>query len=212
MVDSEVNSVTLEYMVNRAQYEKYLQKNNISENELFYKEKRFYRKRIMQVAKDLLKNQTIPDMGVIHSFDMFCKSCISYFKCKDKNDILQEEYNDLDLPLEQNAEKINNFFSSDDDADDESNIKNYKILKPIPEEEELHSPLFIEKEEEDESENIKKIDLKIINDSYNKKPTLDTFIKKKERKKEEVKCPLQKEVNLNDPKLKKKDIKKKIKT
>ena len=58
------------------------------------KDKKFYRKRINNLTRELLLNEqdihVFPD--VIFAFDNYIKNCISYFKIIDENDIIQQDY------------------------------------------------------------------------------------------------------------------------
>ena len=84
--------------MNKEQYNKYLGNkiNKMIENNKH--DKRFYRKRILQLSKDMLMNtppDTLPS-DVLFAFENFIKMCIPYFKNVDKTDIIQNEYdNDL---------------------------------------------------------------------------------------------------------------------
>ena len=91
-----ISKLTLECLMNDKQYSKYISRNNIASQ----KDKKFYKKRIYDLTKKILHNEEIqiqnPD--VIHTFEIFAKTCIEYFKVLDKTDILQEEYSELSLP------------------------------------------------------------------------------------------------------------------
>lgn len=96
MSESFINQVTLDCLLNKHQYNKYLlNKTSRTSNR---KDKKFYRKRIFSLSKELLsKEQPInlfPD--VEYAFDNFVNSCIHYFKTIDNNDIIQTEYNSFD--------------------------------------------------------------------------------------------------------------------
>ena len=54
---NEVNQITLEYLTNTRQYDKYMKERSLKVKEQFSKDKRFYRKRIHQLTKDLLNIQ-----------------------------------------------------------------------------------------------------------------------------------------------------------
>lgn len=95
---SSIEQITLECLMNKEQYNKYLGNkiNKMIENNKH--DKRFYRKRILQLSKDMLMNtppDTLPS-DVLFAFENFIKMCIPYFKNVDKTDIIQNEYdNDL---------------------------------------------------------------------------------------------------------------------
>lgn len=93
-MDISLNSVddaTLEYMVNVAQYEKYLRKNNIDYDTGFKRDLKFYRKRIISITKDLFKNE-IKDVTLNGAFNMYMKACISHLKFEDQSETIQKCY------------------------------------------------------------------------------------------------------------------------
>tara|TARA_B110000483_G_C18155479_1_gene527234 strand:+ start:85 stop:690 length:606 start_codon:yes stop_codon:yes gene_type:complete len=58
----------------------------------------FYRKRIFQLCKDLLRhNETNPNIK--ETFDQFCLTAIDHFKMMDRSEILQNEYKNLDTDI-----------------------------------------------------------------------------------------------------------------
>jgi hypothetical protein len=83
---NSVDDATLEYMVNVAQYEKYLRKNNIDYDTGFKRDLKFYRKRIISITKDLFKNE-MKDVNVTLNgvFNMYMKACISHLKFEDQS-------------------------------------------------------------------------------------------------------------------------------
>ena len=95
-MDISLNSVddaTLEYMVNIAQYEKYLRKNNIDYDTGFKRDLKFYRKRIILITKDLFKNELKDDDVALNgAFKMYMKACISYLKFEDQSETIQKCY------------------------------------------------------------------------------------------------------------------------
>lgn len=99
MSDEFISDITLEYMMNKEQYAKYIGKNNIQKKNSNKKEKKFYRKRIIDLTKKLLNNEKPERMypDVSSAFEYYSKICVEYFKVLDKTDIIQEDYNDLSL-------------------------------------------------------------------------------------------------------------------
>jgi hypothetical protein len=93
-----VDNVTLEFMVNTSQYEKYLKKNNIDHNSGFKRDIRFYRKRIISLTRDLFKNQNengrneSVDVTMVGAFNMYMRACISYLKFSDQSETIQKCY------------------------------------------------------------------------------------------------------------------------
>ena len=93
-MDISLNSVddaTIEYMVNVAQYEKYLRKNNIDYDTGFKRDLKFYRKRIISITKDLFKNE-LKDVTLNGAFNMYMKACISHLKFEDQSETIQKCY------------------------------------------------------------------------------------------------------------------------
>ena len=64
-------------------------------------DKKFYRKRIIAMTKDLFKT-TSNNITVDKSFSNYIEVLINYFKMIDKKDILQKEYNQLDNDISSN--------------------------------------------------------------------------------------------------------------
>jgi hypothetical protein len=98
-----INYITLEIMANSDTYNKYLKKNNLEHDTVLKSEKRFYRKRITAMVKDILNNNInnnndapINDI-IINSFNTFARLCISHFKFKDTMDNIQGDYKDMVL-------------------------------------------------------------------------------------------------------------------
>ena len=108
-MDISLNSVddaTLEYMVNVAQYEKYLRKNNIDYDTGFKRDLKFYRKRIISITKDLFKNE-LKDVTLNGAFNMYMKACISHLKFEDQSETIQKCYVCMGIVAgEQNAELL----------------------------------------------------------------------------------------------------------
>jgi hypothetical protein len=93
MSETFINQVTLDCLLNKHQYNKYL--FNKTEKMSNRKDKKFYRKRILSLTKELLLTKEKPEFlfpDVEYAFDNFVNSCIQYFKTIDSNDIIQNEY------------------------------------------------------------------------------------------------------------------------
>jgi hypothetical protein len=88
---NSIDDATLEYMVNVAQYEKYLRKNNLDYDTGFKKDLKFYRKRIISITKDLFKNE-VKDVALNGAFNMYMKACISHLKFEDQSETIQKCY------------------------------------------------------------------------------------------------------------------------
>jgi hypothetical protein len=191
----QVDHVTLDLMVNQPQYERYLRNKEADLSGKYERAKRFYKKRIMEMTRDLLKGETVNDIFVIQAFETYAKSCITYFRNKDKNDTLQEEYmaecvavGYLPPIVETDADDLDN---DDDDANDDDAAAEPNL--------------------NDSSK--KKLEILMSFDKHKVTvPTLDTYVIKTtppaSTSNNHVPIPPQlKEVNLDDPKFKTKDIK-----
>ena len=185
-----VDHVTLDLMVNQPQYERYLRAKEADLTGKYEKAKRFYKKRIMEMTRDLLKGETLTDIFVLQSFEAYAKACITHFRNKDKNDTLQEEHMAECvavgyLPPIMETDSVN--LDNDDDDDDGDN------KGPMPE---------LSK---------RKLEILLSFDKHKPHaPTLDTYVIKTTPVptiKNNVPIPHVKEVNLDDPKFKTKDLK-----
>ena len=186
----QVDHVTLDLMVNQPQYERYLRNKEADMSGKYEKAKRFYKKRIMEMMRDLLKGETVNDIFVLQSFEAYAKSCITYFRNKDKNDTLQEEHMAECVavgylpPIVEDSVNL-------DDADDEGD--------------------FVQDAQLADSSK-RKLEIMMSFDKHKVGlPTLDTYVIKTtpaaSTSNNHVPIPQLKEVNLDDPKFKTKDIK-----
>ena len=176
MSDNFVSEITLECLMNKEQYAKYINiKSASSETAMISnrKDKKFYKKRIYDLTKQLLNNEKPERMypDITSSFELYIKVCIEYFKALDKTDILQEDYNGL-IP---NVIDTNNAI----------NIENAK-----------------------NTEEANKLMMRLI--KITEPNSLEKLVKRTHSK--EIKPqipPKQKDINLKDPILKNKGIRKK---
>ena len=96
MTDNYINQITLDCFVNKEVFNNKV-KQNIKKM-IDKKDKKFYRKRIINLTREILYNSKLelsPDIK--YSFDNYIKCCIDNFKIIDKTDIIQEEYKNLDI-------------------------------------------------------------------------------------------------------------------
>jgi len=118
-IESFLNKVTLDCLINKDQYNKYV--SNTIIKSINRKDKKFYRKRIYNLAKELLLSNEEPQNlmpDVKHAFDNFVNSCIHYFKIIDRNDINQEEYKLLTTTLNNIPElEVDDNIQNKEDAD-----------------------------------------------------------------------------------------------
>lgn len=103
--ETTINQITLDCLLNRTQYEKYLSKQLL--NKINEKDRTFYRKRALNLTKELLKGNedTFVSPDVKYAFECYIKTCIRYFRVLDKSDLIQEEYKSLNLTTTQSSEE-----------------------------------------------------------------------------------------------------------
>jgi len=103
--NSFLNQVSLDYLINTKQYKIHLK--NIENKKIDRKDKKFYRRRILSLTKDLLykeESEILVSPDIKNAFDNLVKICINYFKVLDRNDIIQEDYNDIDEEIKEKKE------------------------------------------------------------------------------------------------------------
>lgn len=128
-----VDDVTLAYMVNASQYEKYLKKNHLDYDSVFNKDIRFYRKRIISLTKELFKNQNEPDKKqnvLVGAFNMYMRTCISYLKFSDQSETIQKCYVCLGITNENENKKCVCKNKNEDELFYELNKANELCFKP----------------------------------------------------------------------------------
>jgi hypothetical protein len=99
MSQSLINQITLDCLLNREMIGKHIMKQR--EKRINKEDLIFYRKRIFNLFKEIITNNSPDNLGpdVKYAYDNFIKSSIDYFKVVDNNDLLQEEYKDVEFPL-----------------------------------------------------------------------------------------------------------------
>jgi len=165
MSNTPINQMTLDYFKIKQQSKPKASKKDIH----------FYRKRVIQLTKDLLSpdedlQELFPDIK--YAFDIYVKNCVEYFKTLDKSDILQEDYKNIETEINIVAEDMPDIQDAPDDM-------------------------------------TKQINKLIMKKTKDERCTLDKFIKRTIIKLDEPFIPVQKEINLKDPVLRIKGIRKK---
>ena len=180
MSEEYINKITIDCLINKGQYKN---KNDPLLEKINKHDKKFYRKRIYNLAKELLLSKEEPKNifpDVKHSFDNFIKSCIDYFKALDNNDIIQGDFNiqdDLNIQGDLNIDILDNINHIDNlDIDNTNHI-----------------------------DNLEEVDKSFIRSINIPKPSLNGFIIKNKIKKSII-IPNKKEINLKDPSLRIKGI------
>ena len=164
------NKIDLMYFTNnsarRMMDEK--EKEKEKQNKIDKKDVKFYRKRILQLTKDLLRGGKSSNI-INESFNAFVETAIKSFKFQDEAEILQKEFEDLEEKKKASKGK-----------------KEFVSL---------------------ESDKLMMKDLK-----NKKNDTIKNFaVVKTKKKKEKIKTPTQKKIDLKTEELKNKGVKKKKK-
>jgi len=160
-------NITLEYLMKKDHYAKYIEQIKPVNREKYLKERKFYKKRIYDFTKKMLNGEKTGVLqDVVFAFENYIRYCVEYFKMLDKTDILQEDYSKMNA----NCEVLSSVSPDSLEENDQLFMRSFKVSQPNSLE-------------------------KIV------KRTTTKVITKRE-------LPKQKEINLKDPVLKKKGIKK----
>ena len=183
--------------LNELLYKKSIIERKTSYNEINRKDKKFYRKRILNLTRELFFSSDAGNSDVNDAFMNYVYYCVAHFKQTDTNDILQGEYMGLndgvcgytDADAEGEDMDADGYGDMDGDMDGDENLD-------------------LNAEQHDEhcmSSYNSSMMRKIV-----KPNTLDNFIIRNVIKKNEAEhLPIQKEINLKDPQLRVKGIVKK---
>ena len=92
MSDDFENRVTLDCLLNKEMYSNQIKTKK--ERALSKEDKRFYRKRIYSLFKEIISGKPPPDLflDVKSTYETFVTTAINYFKAIDRSDIIQSEY------------------------------------------------------------------------------------------------------------------------
>ena len=118
-----IDNITLTLFANKSQYEHVIKKKELFNNNEFSLDKKFYKKRVIDLTKKLFRNG-IDDLQLYDSFNCYIKSCINHLKFIDKKDIIQDKYNSM-MDMSCNTDDDND---NDDDDDEKYDINNCDIL------------------------------------------------------------------------------------
>jgi hypothetical protein len=108
---NEFDEYTLTLMSNRSQYSKYIKakvgpngetvSDNVNDGHsihyatTFKKEKKYYKKRILALTKELFNKKHEEDKDITEPFQEYLKYCIKYLKFKDISEMIQSDYKDI---------------------------------------------------------------------------------------------------------------------
>ena len=115
MSQAFVDQVTLDCLLNKSLFNN--QVKNKKAQSVNKEERKFYKKRIYNLFKEMLINKSEPDdllPDVKYAYDNFINASINYFKTIDNNDLLQEEYKTLDEAALENINAVPELGNNDD--------------------------------------------------------------------------------------------------
>lgn len=167
---SACDKLTMDTMINSAAYSKYMsRKDNETKTKLdeTKTERRFYKKRIIELTKQLIKNMDhVKDSSVVNACSAYFNACIMHFKFVDLSDMIQTEHRDsptvvepessnndhdleLDLDLLHNSVKhIDSEFFSAEAIKNQNTATHVKKLDIVNNEKNILEKLFISPETE----------------------------------------------------------------
>jgi len=103
--ESFVNQVTLQFLMNKNQFSKYIEKK--TSDSISKRERKYYSQRFLKLTKRMvLKKKSLDDMpsDIKFAFESFLKSCIHHFKMTDHTELVQAEYDKEEEEEEEVAE------------------------------------------------------------------------------------------------------------
>lgn len=92
MSESLINQITLDCLLNKKMYNNQIKNNKTKQ--INHEERKFYRKRIYNLFKDMISENS-PDnllLDVKYAYENYINATINYFKIIDSNDIIQGEH------------------------------------------------------------------------------------------------------------------------
>lgn len=97
MSNSYINQITIDCLLNKEALEEYSIKEKT--RQINNKELNFYRKRICKLFTEIIKKNQSSDIppDIEYAYNTFIKAAINHFKVEDNNDLLQEEYKDVEF-------------------------------------------------------------------------------------------------------------------
>ncbi len=171
----EVSKINLECLLNTEQYGKYLEDKTHQNKKIKRSDRKFYKKRIMELTRQLINNDKDLSVSsdVANYFERYLDLCVGFLKMTDRADIIQNDY----------IEELETNDCIMDDVNENMNTQ-FQMID---------------------------VDKRMIRDTkiISTTNTLDGFVKVKSTNVKKIIMPIQKDINLKDPSLKNKGIRKK---
>jgi hypothetical protein len=120
------DTATFEFLINPSQYDKLMKKNELTMDHVFRKERRFYKRRILALTRDLF-NKKVTDLALVGVFNQYLKDCIQYLKFNDIAEIIQRDYNGCSSIPSKDISG-NNAMAMDDYDDDNIGNTEYEYM------------------------------------------------------------------------------------
>ncbi len=132
-MDNSLNMLNLQYFSNTNAYNKCFKNNNSEKYTQLYSKKdyRFYKKRILQLVKDIMRKNN-KETNLVNAFDNFIKISIEHLKFIDKSEILQQDLSNHYLIMERSTTQPNIMESSNNLLFSKCKVKGGKIEDSIP--------------------------------------------------------------------------------
>mgnify|MGYP001422211697 CR=1 FL=1 len=141
----DINNITLKYLMNPQHYDRHMHEQSeerLKADKLMIEKLNFYKKRIIALTKDMLKNN-FPEENLRQSFNQYAKCLIEYFEFVDKKDIIQDDYKVIDAlnpvslqPIQQYSEKditdAANALMTNTPSETPTTLDNFVIKTPRP--------------------------------------------------------------------------------
>ena len=126
-----MNNITtdLEYLVNPSIFEKIITQNKSNINKT---EQKFYKRRVLQLAKNLYKNPEEYPSSLQNSFRDFLSTSIAFLKFEDKKEFMQEEYKDYIEKPNTSSLKLNKNVDNLVCNHPVKTIKDFLTVRPAP--------------------------------------------------------------------------------
>ena len=131
------DKLNLLYLTNQTYQNKYnkLENDKTKKSEITIDDKdiEFYRKRIFQMTKELLRGKNI-NSDINNSFRNFAGVCINYFQFEDAKEVYQKEYenmktNEKKPDLSFNEVEVNKFMMKSEKPEEPKTIKDFLNVK-----------------------------------------------------------------------------------
>jgi hypothetical protein len=201
-----LDNITLEYFTNKSQYETIFKKTEPTIQKKFSSDKRFYKKRLIDLTKKLLKDE-INNMQLVNIFNEYIKNCINYLEFLDKSDVMQDKY---DKTVNNNNDELNNNELNNNELNN-NELNNNELNNNELNNNELNNNERTNSMDDiiiDSSENMKNnVDNLLFKKEEVKKVNLDNFIIKKNSVEKPKILPKKEIINVREKKYKTKGIK-----